>query len=253
MRYRRCILAAALAFAAPAALAAEPAQPIVVQGLDCRADEAGWRVDASRSSAVFSTMTPRRREVVFRGSLQTLSASAMVWRGDSTHLPKETMVLVAREEACKAPAAGTFRAMLSIRPNEASTGCCVVRAGYDARVAPIANLGAKGDWSRALPEVIAAVNACLAREGARAQSVASAAATGSGTVRVRIVEAKGAVDCTIDATGRGAPQIAAADGTAVPGPLFYPAREPPPIVACGRLERVQLKGGIAGYLHYDPC
>lgn len=253
MRYRRRILAAAIAFATPAALAAPPAQPIVVQGLDCRADEAGWRIDAGRSSAVFTTATPRKREVVFRGSLQTLSASAMVWRGDSTHLPKETMVLVAREEACKSPGAGTFRAVLSIRPNEASTGCCVIRAGYDARVAPIASLAGKDDWSRALPEVIAAVNACLAREGARAQSVANAAAAGSGTVRVRIVETNGAVDCTVDAAGRGTPAIAAADGTPVPGPLFYPAREPPPIVSCGRLERVQLKGGTAGYLHYDPC
>jgi hypothetical protein len=253
MGHRNRIVVAVLAIAAPAALAAAPAQPIVLQGLDCRADEAGWRIDAGRSTAVFSTLTPRKREVVFRGSLQTISTSAMVWRGDSTHLPRETMVLVAREEACKAPGAGTFRAVLSIRPNEASTGCCVVRAGFDARVAPIANLAAKDDWSRVLPDVIAAVNACLVREGARAQSVAGVAAAGSGTVRVRIVETNGAVDCTVDATGRGAPTIAAADGAAMSGPLFYPAREPPPIVSCGRLERVQLKGGTVGYLHYEPC
>jgi hypothetical protein len=244
--------AAALALAGAGALAASPAQPIVLQGLDCRGDEAPWRLEANRTSAVFSTTIPRKREVVFRGGMQTLGASSVVWRGDSTHLPKETVVLTAHEQACKAPGAGTFRAVLSIRPNEATAGCCAIRAGYDARVAPLANLAGKSDWSRALPEMLPAINACIAREGSRAQSVMHAVANGA-TVRVRLKEGAGAVDCTIDASGRGAPAIAPADPAGPPGPLFYPAREPPPIVSCGMLERVQVRSGVAGYLHYDPC
>jgi hypothetical protein len=39
-----------------------------------------------------------------------------------------------------------------------------VRAGYDARVAPVANLGAKDDWTRALPDMLAAISACAARK-----------------------------------------------------------------------------------------
>jgi len=253
MNLRSRLAAATLALAVPAASAAPPAQPVVVQGLECRGDEASWRLDANRASAVFTTTTPRKREVVFRGGMQPLGASSVVWRGDSTHLPRETLVLTAGEEACKAPGAGTHRAVLSIRPNEASTGCCAVRAGYDARVAPVANLGAKDDWSRALPDVLAAINACVAREGARVQSVASAAPAGNGTVRVRLIEASGAVDCTIDGTGRGAPAIAAAGSQVASGPLFYPARDPAPIVSCGRLERVQVRNKDAGYLHYEPC
>jgi hypothetical protein len=72
-------------------------------------------------------------------------------------------------------------------------------------------------------------------------------------VRVRIVEANGAVDCTVDASGRGTPSIAAADPAPATGPRYYPAREQAPIVACGRLERVQIRNNTAGYLHYDPC
>jgi hypothetical protein len=252
MTYRRWILAAVVAAAAPSLPAAPAAAPIVAQALDCRGDEGGWRLDANRASAVFTTTIPRKREVVFRGGLQSLGSSSLVWRGDSTHLPRETLVLAAREEACKAPGAGTFRAVLSVRQNEASAGCCVVRAGYDARVAPIANLRAKDDWSRALPDMLAAINACVAREGSRVQSVASAELAGAATVRVRLIEASGAVDCTIDASGRGAPTIVPAAGAAS-GPLYYPAREPPPIVSCGRLERVQLRNSVAGYLHYEPC
>jgi hypothetical protein len=250
--YRRAA-AAALALASAGALAAPPAQPIVIQGLDCRNDEASWRLDANRASAVFTTTAPRKREVIFRGSMQTLGASSVIWRGDSTHLPRETLVLTAHEEACKAQAAGTYRAVLSVRPNEASTGCCAIRAGYDARVAPLANLGAKDDWSRALPDLLAAINACVAREGARVHSVASAAPAEAQMVRVRLNETNGAVDCTVDANGRGAPTIAPAAAGAANGPLFYPAREPAPIVSCGRLERVQLRNNVAGYLHYEPC
>ena len=250
--YRRAAAAAALALAGAGAFAAPPAQPVVLQGLDCRGEDAPWRLEASRTSAVFSTTTPRRREVVFRGVLQTLGASSVVWRGDSTHLPKETVVLTAREEACKAPGGGTYRAVLSIRPNEAAAGCCAIRSGYDARVAPVANLAAKSDWSRTLPEMLAAINACVGKEGSRAQSVIGATAVGA-VVRVRMKEGSGAVDCTIDASGRGAPAIAPAEATPSPGPLFYPAREPPPIVSCGTLERVQLRGATAGYLHYEPC
>ena len=241
-----------------AVAAAQPTQPIVVQGLDCRGGEAGgWRLDASRQTAQFTTQTPRKREIIFRGSLQPLAfvtPATVVWRGDSTHLPRETLVLTAREEACRE---GTYHAVLSIRPGEAAIGCCIVRAGFDARVAPIANLAAKpaGEWTRTLVDLLPAINACMAREGAKLKAVASVSAATQGPVRVRMVEAGGAsVDCTVDAGGRSTPAMAAASGDAPAGPLFYPPREPPPLVACGRLERVQTpRGALAGYLHYDPC
>src|SRR4029078_3197211 len=110
-------------------------------------------------------------------------------------------VLTAREEACAAPRTGTYRAVLSIRPNEASAGCCTVRAGYDARVAPLALPGAKDDWSRGLPDMRPAIAACLSREGNRAQSVAGASPAGSRTIRVRMIEGNAAVGCPRDAGG----------------------------------------------------
>jgi hypothetical protein len=246
----------ALLLAAAGALAA-PAQPIVVQGLDCRADEGGWRLDATRTTAQFSATAPRKREVVFRGGLQTLAApTAIIWRGDSTHLPKETLVLAARDEACRTPVAGGHRALLSIRAGEASTGCCMVRAGFDARAAPVFVPASKAadDWARVVPELLPAINACASRLGARLKAVAGASASG-GTARVRIVDTGGGtVECTVDANGRGATSFAPVTAAAAGNPLFFPPREPPPIVACGRLERVLTpRGALAGYLHYDPC
>ena len=244
-------------------------QPIVVQALDCRGEEPGWRLDATRAAATHTTLSPKgKREVVFRGSLQALSfltPPVVVWRGDSTHLPRETLVATVREEACRSTMAdgppSTHRAVLSVRAGEAVTGCCTVRAGFDARVAPVANFAGKkpDDWARLLPDLAPAINACIAREGARAKAVATAWPMNR-MAGVRIVEAGGAtVDCVVEATGRGTTTITAVNAAspALPNagnPLFYPAREPPPIVACGRLERaLNSRGALIGYLHYDPC
>ena len=130
----RRIACAGLAAAASLA-AAQPAT--VVQGMECRGDEPAWRLDAKTTSAVYSSIGPRgKREVVFRGSLQSISfltPPVVVWRGDSTHLPRETLVVSLREEACPSTMADapaqTHRAILSLRPGEALTGCCTLRVG----------------------------------------------------------------------------------------------------------------------------
>lgn len=248
-----------LAVAAPVA----PAQPLVTQGLECRGDDATWRVDAGRAAAQYSATAPRKRDVVFRGGLQAVPTTPpmLVWRGDTTHLPRETLVLSLREGACRAgdPATpGTHVALLSIRPGEAVTGCCTVRAGYDARVAPVANLAAKPaeDWARRAAEFLPALNACTSRAGGRLKVVQWVRSQGP-NVRVRLQETGGnIVDCTVDAAGRNPPLFSPADNEAVPpgSPWWYPARDPAPVVACGRLERVQnARGATAGYLQYDPC
>jgi len=132
------VLVGAMATLVPVAQAQ---QDVVVQALECRGDEPSWRFDANRTSALYGTPGAKgMREVVFRGSVQTLSfltPAAIVWRGDSTHLPRETLVATLREEACRStmadgPAA-THRAVLSVRAGEAAAGCCIVRRLRRAR------------------------------------------------------------------------------------------------------------------------
>lgn len=261
---------ALLAAAAAALPALAQQQPIVVQGLDCRGAEPFWRVDTGRASALYSSPGPRgKREVVFSGSLQTLSflsPPVIVWRGDSTHLPKETLVLSLREEACastmKEGPTPTHRAVLSLRPGEAVAGCCTVKAGYDAKAAPLPDYAAKSfdDWAHYLPDLLAGMNLCLAREGANAKWISDARPMNHGFGLVRLVQADGkSVDCVVDLTGRGNPKIDPVNPSDPPlphggNPLYYPARDTPPIVACGRLERVLGRtGALSGFLHYDPC
>lgn len=134
----RCLPPAALAAVLATTASVATAQaPAVVQGFECRGDDPAWRLDATRTSATYSIVGPRgKREVVFRGSLQSLAPlapPAVVWRGDTTHLPRETLVVTLREEACKPAAAEApalaYRAVLSLKAGEALTGCCAVRMG----------------------------------------------------------------------------------------------------------------------------
>ena len=252
------------------AAAAQAQQAVVVQSIQCRGEEPFWQLDANRTTATFNRVAARPgREVIFRGapqSLYFLKPAALVWRGDSTHLPRETLVLALREEACRSTmadgAASTWRALLSLRPGEALTGCCTVQAGYDAKAAPFADPAKKlpDDWSRLIADLLPAMNFCIASDAGRAKWIARAAPNGRDTVVVRIAETSGRiVDCETDLGGKGPAKI---EPVAVPdpqpggagNPLFYPPREPPPLVSCGRLERVGGKSGATvGYLHYDPC
>ncbi|MFO1413709.1 MAG: hypothetical protein U1F10_07340 [Burkholderiales bacterium] len=128
------LLALACAALAQAAFAAPP---LVLQEFQCRGEEPFWGLAGTRVSAVLSTPGVKgKRETVFRGALQNVGAGApttLVWRGESTHLPKDTLVVVLREEACRSTMADgptlTHRAVLSLRGSDALTGCCSLTLG----------------------------------------------------------------------------------------------------------------------------
>jgi uncharacterized membrane protein len=253
-----------------AAAAASAQQVVVVQGALCRGEEPFWQLEASRTTAVLNRLaTKGNREVIFRGAPQAfmyLQPAAVVWRGDSTRLPRETLVVTLREEACRSTIADgpplPWRAMLSLKTGEALTGCCTVLAGYDVKAAPVAEFAKKSqeDWARSLPEMTPAINLCLRNSDAKAKWIAKAGPAGNGMTAVRMIQISDkAVDCEADSSGKGAAKIVPVNASDPPlpgagNPLFYPARDMPPMVRCGKLERVTDRNGVTtGYLHYDPC
>jgi len=66
-------------------------------------------------------------------------------------------------------------------------------------------------------------------------------------------------NCTVDTASKARPQTASIAVTEPPlagagAPFFYPARDAPPLVTCGRLERIAgPRGRTEGWLHYDRC
>jgi uncharacterized membrane protein len=264
------LAAFALMLSPATASAVTTEQAVVVQGALCRGEEPFWQLEASRTTAVLNRLaTKGNREVIFHGTPQAfmfLAPAAVVWRGDSTHLPRETLVVTMREEACRSTmvdgAPLPWRAMLSLRTGEAVTGCCTVLAGYDVKVAPVAEFAKKStdDWARSLPELLPAIRVCFNSDEAHAKWVAKAGPAGNGMAAVRMLQSSGkSIDCEVDVSGKGAPKLALVSASDPPllgagNPLFYPAREMAPMVRCGRLERVMgPNGAVIGYLHYEPC
>ncbi|CAG1004720.1 hypothetical protein BURK1_03138 [Burkholderiales bacterium] len=262
----------AVTLAAAPAPAQPPAQVAVPQQLSCGGEEPFWQLEASRTTGQLKRLGGKARQVVvFRGELQSLpliAPPALVWRGNSTHLPNETIVAALREEACKATMTDTpplpWRALVSIRAGETLTGCCTVKRGYDTAKAPLAAFAGKaaGDWARDFPALAGGIQRCANDGGVAMREVAKAWRLDQRLVAVRMVAQDGAAwNCTVDPGSKARPQIvAAAPGEPPPSganaPVFYPAREAAPIVSCGRLERIAGPGARArteGWLHYDRC
>jgi hypothetical protein len=255
----------------PAPPPATPAQPIVVQQVSCRGEEPFWQLDASRTTGVLQRTGGKARQVVeFRGELVPVAAvtpASLVWRGNSTHLPNDTMVAVLREEACR-PAkadgpAPSWRGIVSVRAGETLAGCCTIVRGYDAGKAPLATFATKAqdDWSRRYPDLAASIQRCVNDGGVTVREVAKAWSVDANAVAVRLVATDGKPwTCTVETQARTRPRMArVGDGEPpLPGanmPVYYPPREAP-IVACGRLERIAGPGARArteGWLHYDRC
>ena len=263
------ILAAAMTVQAQTP-AAPPPQIAEPQQFACRGEEPFWQLEANLQSAVLKRMPGKGpKEIVFRGELASmgwLQPRVLVWRGQSTHLPAQTLVATLREESCRSTMADAppqaWRVILSARAGEAQAGCCTVRSGYDAVKAPVAVFASKADndWSRRYPEFAAAIRRCVLDGGVFVRELAYASFAGGGSAGMRLIAADGkAWDCTADLAGKNRPRAQPAPDSAPPAtgqPVFYPARAEPPIVSCGRLERIPAAGSKVrndGWLHYDRC
>ena len=252
-----------------AAPAQAPAQVAVPQQVVCRGEQPYWQLDATRTTGVLRRAGGRaKQQLDLRGELwafEDFAPKALVWRGSSTHLPAEVVVMTARELACRpgADVASGWQAIVSVRAGEALAGCCVVRRGYDAAKAPLAAFAQKNDddWARRWPEIGAAVQRCVTDGGVAVREVAKAWSADGGPVNVRMTSVDGrTLACSVAANARGKPQVAPVAAPEAPpaganAPVYYPAREAP-IVACGRLERIAGPGPRArteGWLHYERC
>jgi len=89
-------------------------------------------------------------------------------------------------------------------------------------------------------------------------SIANATPLEDGRASVLLRSTDGSLQtCTVDLATRKIESIRPLAGAAPAGtdrPRLLPAREQPPLVTCGRLERaLDARGQLTGYLHYEPC
>jgi uncharacterized membrane protein len=242
-------------------------QGIAPAQLKCTGNEPFWSVDVGPDNALLDRLAQPREQAVYRGELRRftyLDPEWLVWRGQSIQQSTRVLTIVARREACHDTMAdgppADYRTVILFADGTAATGCCRARFAYDANEAPPADHAKKTpeDWSRLLPGLAPGIGACINDGGVPVASVAHAAPLEDGRASALLRSTDGSLQtCTVDLATRKIESIEPLAGTAPAGtdrPRLLPAREQPPLVTCGRLERaLDERGQLIGYLHYEPC
>ncbi len=247
------------------------AQDMTVQQLRCQGNEPFWSFQAGQESAQLEELGAEGRS--FSGRLQRLGyldPPWSVWRGREVTPEGEAaqgsdLVAALRAEVCldtMSDEGGPFdqRVLLSLPDGRLLTGCCRSVVALDQSDAPLADFEdlPRGDWTQLLPRLRTAVQGCLQEGFANPVELVLGAwplPNGQALVRARSYDG-GREDCIAEEDdGRvlmsDSVSPTAGKGKSEGAPAFHPKREAPPLVTCGRLERVELPPGeTIGWLHY---
>lgn len=236
-----------------------PAPGEVPRAFLCRGNEPFWALDIGGASALLKTP---ESETALEG--QTLALAGGAWRFEGAPLDaadEQFAALLSPAQCFDTMADGPampFSAVVSFPDGRQANGCCRTEYGLDMATAPAADAATKPaeDWSRLLPELLPAVQRCALDAGVATASITKAWPMNQGKIGVRLADAGQArFDCIVD-EGRGAIEtVEPVDATdQLPGegePVWLPPSDHPPVLHCGRVERVSgADAQAAGFLHY---
>ena len=244
--------------AAPPDVAAAPAEQ-VPRAFLCRGNEPFWALDVVVDGGVLKTPYA---ETALAGELRATEGGAYAFRGAPADQPEASVAAVIAPAQCfdtmaDGPAM-PYSAVVEFADGTQGSGCCTVEYGLDLGGAPAFDASTKAaeDWSRLLPDLATAVTRCAFDGGVATEAVTKAWPMNKGMAGVRLRDSSGArFDCSID-LGQGDIESVqpVAEGDALPGegsPLWLPAGGTPPVLHCGRVERVLSADGlVTGWLHY---
>lgn len=241
----------------------QTAGSLVPRAFLCRGNEPFWALDITSTGAVLKTPDA---ETPLTGELKATDSGAFGFRGaPDDGAGGQVAALMSPGQCFDTMADGPampFVARASFADGMEASGCCTVEYGLDLSLAPVFSPSGKAadDWSRHLPDLAAAIDRCMLDAGVATEVVTVAGPLNGGKAKVRLRDqGMDRFDCIIDLGGNkieSIGQVAAEDRQPFEGkPLLRPAGDPPPILACGRAERVlRGDGSLLGYLHHlDGC
>lgn len=246
---------------APAPAEAEAAPPAgqVPRAFLCRGNEPFWALDLAVDNALLKTP---EGETALAGELRATDGGAWTFRGAPEDSPGDGVGAVLSPAQCfdtmaDGPAM-PFSAAVNFPDGSTANGCCTAEYGLDLGAAPAFDAAAKADddWSRQLPSLAAAVSRCALDAGVATDVVTKAWPMNRGKATVRLRDSGMArFDCLVDlGSGEIESVQAVPEADQAPGegsPLWLPVRENPPVLHCGRVERVAgADGATSGWLHY---
>ncbi|HEU0152262.1 MAG TPA: hypothetical protein VFQ84_02825 [Arenimonas sp.] len=238
---------------------AAPAVAMVPRAFLCRGNEPFWSLDITAESALLKTPDA---ETELDGRLLASDGGSYRFTGAPEGSPAEAVATLITPGQCfdtmaDGPAL-PFIAQASFAGGEPVNGCCSAEMGLDLDAAPVFDAAGKPDtdWSRRLDDLDEAIGRCVQDAGVVTVAVTTAWPMNHGKAGVRLRDPGDArFDCTVDlGSGKIDDVAAVAADDRQPGegePLWLPAGNGPPILDCGRVERVMLGGdAVVGYLHY---
>jgi uncharacterized membrane protein len=246
----------------PAAEPTEPPAGQVPRAFLCRGNEPFWSLDISADSALLKTPDA---ETALSGQLAATGTGAYTFRGAPEDEPEAAVEAMITPGQCfdtmaDGPAS-PYSAIVRLDEGREGSGCCSVEFGLDLAGAPAFEAAGKpeAEWTRHLAELSDAIDRCTLDAGVATEAVTAAWPMNHGKATVRLRDAgRDRFDCLIDLETGEIESVAPA-GEPTPseqaGPLWLPARDTPPVLHCGRVERVMDVGDtVRGYLHYtDGC
>lgn len=229
----------------------------------CRGNEPFWSLDIGVGGGLLKTP---EGETVLEGKLAATGTGAWTFRGAPVDEPATaTNALLSPAQCFDTMADGPalpYSAVVDLPDGRQGSGCCSAEYGLDLDAAPALDAAAKpaDDWSRLWPDLGRAVLRCTYDAGVATESVTKAWPMNHGKATVRLRDTGNArFDCLVDLGELDIESVApVADGDVAPGegqPRWLPARDTPPVLHCGRVERVSADGDLVlGWLHYpDGC
>ena len=247
----------------PVAEAPAPAPETAVDGqvpraFLCRGNEPFWSLDISAASALLKTP---ESETAFSGALEATGTGAYTFRGNDGDEPAATVEAMITPGHCfdtmaDVPAS-PYSAVAVLPGGTQGSGCCSVEYGLDLASAPAFDSAvvAENAWTRHLAELSEAIERCATDGGVATEAVTAAWPMNHGKATVRLRDSGGdRFDCLIDMEMGDIESVAPATDVTpaeAAGPVWRPAGDNPPVLTCGRVERVMDVGDtVRAYLHY---
>lgn len=242
----------------PAAVPEAPAAGQVPRAFLCRGNEPFWSLDISAASALLKTP---EAETPLSGELKATPTGAYTFRGADEDEPTAVVEAMITPGQCfdtmaDGPAS-PFGAVVMLADGNKGNGCCTAEFGLDLAAAPAFDPATVSEdaWTRHVIELSDAIDRCAMDGGVATDVVTAAWPTNHGKAVVRLRDSgQDRFDCLIDLESGDIESVEPATGQTpaeAAGPLWLPARDNPPVLTCGRVERVMDVGDIArAYLHY---
>jgi uncharacterized membrane protein len=250
-----------------------------IRQFTCRGNEPAWSLAIDKDLATLAVPGQEPESQEFAGKFRIAGEGRtpiVQWKGRAPGIKGEIAAMIT-QEACKdtmsereGQADFAFKAQVTLLDGRKVSGCC--NAGLEAAVAPpgppgldqapVANFSSKSeeDWARLLPELLPAVQACLAKTQGQSPYVTKAWPMNNGMVGVRTRGGDGGwFDCIAQSDGKGVERLEMLPRGDPPLPgenavLFTPVGGAPRHGNCWQQERVLDPGGkLLGYLSTNVC